>query len=192
VLRFGEQLELSPFLPPPPETAAETIVTGEAYELFAILIHSGSAAGGHYHSYVKDMLACGEEERWCDYNDAQVLPLRIEELQAMMGGTATAQPPAPTASDSVGANPTEAEVAETAETAETEEARVRRERKEAWGASANAYMLVYRRERGGVSGSVSQPTRRTRAHSITMHTPPCKIYVTHDVRVKDLSHEHRV
>jgi ubiquitin carboxyl-terminal hydrolase 47 len=29
-----------------------------SYELFSIMIHSGSASGGHYYAYIKDFLTC--------------------------------------------------------------------------------------------------------------------------------------
>ncbi|KYQ88273.1 peptidase C19 family protein [Tieghemostelium lacteum] len=32
------------------------------YDLFAVLIHSGGAFGGHYHSYIKDLLTVGKHE----------------------------------------------------------------------------------------------------------------------------------
>uniref|UniRef100_H2YIV9 USP domain-containing protein n=1 Tax=Ciona savignyi TaxID=51511 RepID=H2YIV9_CIOSA len=35
------------------------------YELFSIMIHSGSAAGGHYYAYIKSF----ENNRWYSFND---------------------------------------------------------------------------------------------------------------------------
>lgn len=35
------------------------------YELFSIMVHSGSAAGGHYYAYVKSF----ENGRWYSFND---------------------------------------------------------------------------------------------------------------------------
>lgn len=31
---------------------------GLNYELFSIMIHSGSASGGHYYAYIKDFVSC--------------------------------------------------------------------------------------------------------------------------------------
>lgn len=38
------------------------------YELFSIMVHSGSAAGGHYYAYIKDF----ETGCWYCFNDQQV------------------------------------------------------------------------------------------------------------------------
>ena len=38
------------------------------YELSAILIHSGSAAGGHYYTYLKSF----EDGNWYNFNDSSV------------------------------------------------------------------------------------------------------------------------
>lgn len=38
------------------------------YELFAIMIHSGSATGGHYYAYIKDF----ESKEWFCFNDQSV------------------------------------------------------------------------------------------------------------------------
>lgn len=38
------------------------------YELFAIMIHSGSASGGHYYAYIKDF----ESDDWYCFNDQTV------------------------------------------------------------------------------------------------------------------------
>lgn len=106
------------------------------YELFAILIHSGSAQGGHYHAFIKDTIAqpyagaaatADRSAGWCDYNDAQVTPLDLPTLMSMMGGTASAQPrdgraePEPEAESQTGPGSTVESNA------------------------SNAYMLVYRR-----------------------------------------------
>lgn len=41
------------------------------YELFAIMIHSGSASGGHYYAYIKDF----ESFKWFSFNDQTVSPV---------------------------------------------------------------------------------------------------------------------
>lgn len=38
------------------------------YELFAIMIHSGSASGGHYYAYIMDF----ESHEWFCFNDQNV------------------------------------------------------------------------------------------------------------------------
>lgn len=41
------------------------------YELFAIMIHSGSASGGHYYAYIKEF----ETGEWFCFNDQSVTPV---------------------------------------------------------------------------------------------------------------------
>lgn len=43
------------------------------YELFAIMIHSGSASGGHYYAYIKEF----DNNDWYCFNDQTVSPVRI-------------------------------------------------------------------------------------------------------------------
>lgn len=38
------------------------------YELFSIMIHSGSASGGHYYAYIKDF----QTNQWFCFNDQNV------------------------------------------------------------------------------------------------------------------------
>jgi ubiquitin carboxyl-terminal hydrolase 47 len=38
------------------------------YELYAVLVHSGSAIGGHYYAYIKSF----EDGKWYNYNDSNV------------------------------------------------------------------------------------------------------------------------
>jgi ubiquitin carboxyl-terminal hydrolase 47 len=40
----------------------------EMYELYSVLVHSGSAFGGHYYAYIKDLGA----GKWYKFNDATV------------------------------------------------------------------------------------------------------------------------
>ena len=77
------------------------------YELYGILIHSGSAMGGHYHAYIKDVIATPDPAKcddasagWSDYNDSQVSPIDLPTLERMMCGTATAAASAPAAPSS--------------------------------------------------------------------------------------------
>lgn len=47
----------------------EYIKQGEfVYELYSILIHSGSAMGGHYYAYIKSF----EDSKWYNFNDSVV------------------------------------------------------------------------------------------------------------------------
>lgn len=52
------------------------------YELFAIMIHSGSASGGHYYAYIKDF----ESSIWYCFNDQSVTNITQEDIQKSFGG----------------------------------------------------------------------------------------------------------
>ncbi|KAE9551831.1 hypothetical protein FO519_004963 [Halicephalobus sp. NKZ332] len=53
------------------------------YELFAILIHQGSATGGHYFAYIKNL----EQSKWLCFNDTQVKAVDIDEVKKSFGGS---------------------------------------------------------------------------------------------------------
>lgn len=66
------------------------VKSGEyVYELFAILIHSGSALGGHYYAYIKS----SSDAKWYNFNDSSVTALAEknvnDEIAKMFGGNAT-------------------------------------------------------------------------------------------------------
>lgn len=52
------------------------------YDLFAIMIHSGSASGGHYYAYIKDF----ETGNWYSFNDQTVSPITQEDISKSFGG----------------------------------------------------------------------------------------------------------
>lgn len=52
------------------------------YELFAIMIHSGSASGGHYYAYIKEF----ESGEWFCFNDQSVTPATQEDINRSFGG----------------------------------------------------------------------------------------------------------
>ena len=55
------------------------------YELFSILIHSGSAFGGHYHAYIKNF----EDSKWFCFNDSIVKEIEEKEIRKVFGGENT-------------------------------------------------------------------------------------------------------
>ncbi|XP_055846655.1 ubiquitin carboxyl-terminal hydrolase 47 isoform X2 [Episyrphus balteatus] len=55
------------------------------YELFAIMIHSGSASGGHYYAYIKEF----ENGEWFCFSDQTVSSVTQEDIQKSFGGSAT-------------------------------------------------------------------------------------------------------
>ncbi|RXG60069.1 Ubiquitin carboxyl-terminal hydrolase 47 [Armadillidium vulgare] len=52
------------------------------YELFSIMVHSGSASGGHYYAYIKD-LKTGE---WFCFNDQSVSRITYDDIRKTYGG----------------------------------------------------------------------------------------------------------
>ncbi|XP_046669066.1 ubiquitin carboxyl-terminal hydrolase 47-like isoform X1 [Homalodisca vitripennis] len=54
------------------------------YELFSIMIHSGSASGGHYYAYIKDF-SNGE---WFCFNDTSVSRITNDDIMKTYGGGA--------------------------------------------------------------------------------------------------------
>lgn len=53
------------------------------YDLFAIMIHSGSASGGHYYAYIKDF----ESNNWYSFNDQTVSGITQEDISKSFGGS---------------------------------------------------------------------------------------------------------
>lgn len=52
------------------------------YELYSVLIHSGSALGGHYYAYIKSFA----DGKWFNFNDSHVSAISDDELQTAFGG----------------------------------------------------------------------------------------------------------
>lgn len=53
------------------------------YELFSIMIHSGSAAGGHYYAYIK----CLTDGQWYSFNDQHVTRITYDDIRKTYGGS---------------------------------------------------------------------------------------------------------
>jgi hypothetical protein len=53
------------------------------YELYAVLIHSGSATGGHYYAYIKDF----NSHLWYNFNDSNVTMIDEKTVQETWGGS---------------------------------------------------------------------------------------------------------
>ena len=53
---FGLELNVAAFLQNPPVQDCDEL----NYELQAVLIHRGSAFGGHYHAYIRDVIGQGK------------------------------------------------------------------------------------------------------------------------------------
>lgn len=54
----------------------------DVYELFSILIHSGSALGGHYYAYIKNW----ENDCWYNFNDSSVKAIDAKSIKKTFGG----------------------------------------------------------------------------------------------------------
>ena len=54
------------------------------YELFAVLIHSGSAIGGHYYAYLRT-----GDGKWYEFNDSTISAIDVEDLEKAFGGATT-------------------------------------------------------------------------------------------------------
>lgn len=52
------------------------------YELFSVLIHSGSAVGGHYYAYIKSF----DDDKWYCFNDQYVSQISDEDIEKSYGG----------------------------------------------------------------------------------------------------------
>eukprot|EP00357_Protocruzia_adherens_P000598 CAMPEP_0115029208 /NCGR_PEP_ID=MMETSP0216-20121206/36839_1 /TAXON_ID=223996 /ORGANISM="Protocruzia adherens, Strain Boccale" /LENGTH=1045 /DNA_ID=CAMNT_0002405699 /DNA_START=269 /DNA_END=3406 /DNA_ORIENTATION=- len=56
------------------------------YELYSIMIHAGSAMGGHYYAYIESF----EDRNWYSFNDSTVKKIAINEIPNVFGGKKTA------------------------------------------------------------------------------------------------------
>ena len=59
------------------------------YELRGVLVHSGGADAGHYYSYIKERIpSSGNERKWIEFNDKNVLSFDSKDLATeCFGGT---------------------------------------------------------------------------------------------------------
>ncbi len=76
---FPQVLDIKPYLSPSTLDANPDTVT--EYELFSIMIHSGSATGGHYYAYIHDFLT----DQWLNFNDERVNRLDAQDIKKAYG-----------------------------------------------------------------------------------------------------------
>ncbi len=53
------------------------------YELYSVLIHSGTSNAGHYFSYIKSF----ENGRWYHFNDERVTEINVQDIEKTFGGS---------------------------------------------------------------------------------------------------------
>lgn len=51
------------------------------YELFSVMIHSGSGLGGHYFAFIKDF----KDNEWYNFNDSLVRKIKEKDIELMYG-----------------------------------------------------------------------------------------------------------
>lgn len=89
-VRFEETMSMSEFVPPSADQPSSTGSAPEPealdYDLFAVLMHSGSAMGGHYFAYIKPN---APEGPWFSFDDSAVTSLHDvnEPLKLAFGGS---------------------------------------------------------------------------------------------------------
>ncbi|XP_068947330.1 ubiquitin carboxyl-terminal hydrolase 47 isoform X4 [Petaurus breviceps papuanus] len=75
-MTFPEELDMSTFIDVEDETSL-------LYELFSVMVHSGSAAGGHYYACIKSF----SDEQWYSFNDQHVSRITQEDIKKTHGGS---------------------------------------------------------------------------------------------------------
>ncbi|EGD73850.1 hypothetical protein PTSG_05545 [Salpingoeca rosetta] len=65
---------------------AAAVARGCVYELFSIMIHRGSALGGHYYAYIKSL----DDGLWRCFNDSSVTVIKEKDIEDAFGGSQAA------------------------------------------------------------------------------------------------------
>lgn len=57
------------------------------YQLFAVVVHAGSAYGGHYHALIRNVAKQQNDntEEWYDFNDSVIRPIAAEDIARQYG-----------------------------------------------------------------------------------------------------------
>lgn len=89
---FPFKLDMSPyleenFLPPSAQKEAEEEKKKKnasedtfLYELIGVIVHTGTAEGGHYYAFIRDRIF--NKDKWYSFNDAEVKPFDPEKIDA--------------------------------------------------------------------------------------------------------------
>ena len=60
------------------------------YELVGVTVHTGTADGGHYYSFIRDRTHTTKRDKWFLFNDAEVKPFDPNQIPAeCFGGEMT-------------------------------------------------------------------------------------------------------
>lgn len=60
------------------------------YELIGVTVHTGTADGGHYYSFIRDRSNTAKRDKWFLFNDAEVKPFDPNQIPAeCFGGEMT-------------------------------------------------------------------------------------------------------
>lgn len=60
------------------------------YELIGVTVHTGTADGGHYYSFIRDRTHTAKRDKWFLFNDAEVKPFDPNQIPAeCFGGEMT-------------------------------------------------------------------------------------------------------
>lgn len=60
------------------------------YELIGVTVHTGTADGGHYYSFIRDRSHTPKRDKWFFFNDAEVKPFDPNQIPAeCFGGEMT-------------------------------------------------------------------------------------------------------
>ncbi|OXB60407.1 hypothetical protein ASZ78_000813 [Callipepla squamata] len=87
-MTFPEELDMSIFIDVEderilPHLLSSFLQNSLLYELFSVMVHSGSAAGGHYYACIKSF----SDDQWYSFNDQHVSKVTQEDIKKTYGGS---------------------------------------------------------------------------------------------------------
>jgi ubiquitin C-terminal hydrolase len=130
------------------------------YDLYAVLVHSGSAMGGHYFSYMRTFQESDNNNdnydatgKWYNFNDATVTELAPKTLSRVLGGEKVPKEPKESTEESK--ESTEESKESTKESETKSNLVVAKKGLKLVKSSSNAYMLMYHRRSSRSSSSKS-------------------------------------
>ena len=75
-----------------PKEGSSQEESGEEYELIGVTVHTGTAEGGHYYSFIREREDCKDRDKWYMFNDAEVKPFDPNQLGSeCFGGEMTSK-----------------------------------------------------------------------------------------------------